>query len=178
MNPPFTRRERIPDEINKLDRLVPEVRGKTGYWAYFVVPADNLLKEGGVLAVVIPEEFFVGRSAKSVRNYLYAHGYTLEYLVRSAAEVAFSEAAHYRDYLIVFRKGKTPKPLIVIILKKKLSELRNQLGDLATKVQEFASSSDTMLSMDDLEGLKVFNSQDFITRHIDNLKTACGLQHG
>jgi type I restriction-modification system DNA methylase subunit len=174
MNPPFTRRERIPDEISKLEKLVPEVRGKTGYWAYFVVPADNLLKEGGVLAVVIPEEFFVGRSAKSVRNYLYVHGYTLEYLIRSAAEVAFSEAAHYRDYLIVFRKGKTPKPLIVIILKKKLSELRNQLGDLATKVHDFASSSDTVLSIADLEGLKVSNSQDLIARHIDNLKPLIG----
>jgi 16S rRNA G966 N2-methylase RsmD len=174
MNPPFTRRERIPDEISKLAKLVPEVKGKTGYWAYFVVPADNILKEGGVLAVVIPEEFFVGRSAKSVRNYLYAHGYTLEYLVRSAAEVAFSEAAHYRDYLIVLRKGKTSKPLIVIVLKKKLSDLRNQLGDLAIKVQGFASSSDTMLSIPDLQGLKVFNSQDLVARHIDNLKPLIG----
>ncbi|MDI6847794.1 MAG: N-6 DNA methylase [Candidatus Bathyarchaeia archaeon] len=174
MNPPFTRRERIPDEIKKLSKLVPEVKGKTGYWAYFVIPADKVLKQNGVLAVVIPEEFFVGRSAKSVRKYLFDRGYVIEYLVRSAAEVAFSESAHYRDYLIVLRKGVTKKPLVVTILKGKLHEMREQVGELALKIKEFRASSDTRLSLAELESLKVFNIEELIARHIANLKPLVG----
>nr|MDO8100183.1 N-6 DNA methylase [Candidatus Njordarchaeota archaeon] len=60
MNPPFTRRERIPAEKEKLEELVPLVKGKTGYWAYFVLGADNVLKQNGIMALVVPEEFFAG----------------------------------------------------------------------------------------------------------------------
>jgi tRNA1(Val) A37 N6-methylase TrmN6 len=47
MNPPFTRRERILAEKDKLEEFVPEVRGKTRYWAYFVAGADRVLKKDG-----------------------------------------------------------------------------------------------------------------------------------
>ena len=174
MNPPFTRRERIPDEISKLQRIVPEVKGKTGYWAYFVVPADKVIKQDGVLAVVIPEEFFVGSSAKSVRKYLFDKGYTIQYVVRSAEEIAFSEAAHYRDYLIVLRKGPTQNPMTVAILKKKLGEMRSRIVDLALKIKEFSSSLDEKLSLDELEALKVFNAEELVTKHIANLKPLVG----
>jgi type I restriction-modification system DNA methylase subunit len=174
MNPPFTRRERIPDEIEKLSKLVPEVKGKTGYWAYFVVPADKVLKQDGVLAVVIPEEFFVGGAAKSVREYLFSKGYTVQYVVRSAAEVAFSESARYRDYLIVLKKGETQGPLVITILKKKLKELRNQTADIAIKVKEFSSSSKIRLSLEELEVLKIVDANMLLTKHINNLKPLVG----
>ena len=174
MNPPFTRRERIPDEINKLGKLVPEVRGKTGYWAYFVVPSDNVLKREGILAVVIPEEFFVGGSAQSVRKYLFDRGYSLRYILRSAVEVAFSEAAHYRDYLVVFQKGKTTKPLVVAILKKKLKEIRHQIGDLAIRIKDFASSPSQKFLLEELEAFKIFNADTLCAKHMSNLKPLVG----
>jgi len=174
MNPPFTRRERIPDEISKLQKIVPQVKGKTGYWAYFVVPADNVVKPNGTLAVVIPEEFFVGRSAKSVRGYLFEKGYAIEYLVRSAAEVAFSEAAHYRDYLIVLKKGKRKNPLVVCILKKRLLKISREMESLALKLKKFASSEDQRLSLPELEALKVAAADDFVKRHLENLKPLIG----
>jgi len=174
MNPPFTRRERIPDEVENLEKLVPEVRGKTGYWAYFVVPANKVLRKDGTLAVVMPEEFFVGRSAKSVREYLHKNGFTIQHLVRSATEVAFSEAAHYRDYLIVCRKGKREKQLVVTILKKKLLEISKQVEDISLQIQRFASSSDTLLNTAEFEALKVSNAEDFVSKHIDNLKPLVG----
>lgn len=174
MNPPFTRRERIPDEVSKLIKIVPHVKGKTGYWAYFVVPADNVLKQGGALAVVIPEEFFVGGSAQSVRKYLFDRGYSLQYILRSAVEVAFSEAAHYRDYLVVFKKGKTTKPLVVTILKKKLTELRNQIGDLAIKIKDFASSPNQKLLLEELEAFKIFKADSILAKHVSNLKPLVG----
>jgi len=174
MNPPFTRRERIPDEISKLGKLVPEVRGKTGYWAYFVVPADNVLEQDGILAVVIPEEFFVGGSAHSVRKYLFDKGYSLKYILRSAVEVAFSEAAHYRDYLVVFQKGKTTKPLVVVILKKKLREIFNQIGDLAIRLKDFTSSSSQKFLLEELEAFKIFNAATLLAKHLSNLKPLVG----
>jgi type I restriction-modification system DNA methylase subunit len=171
MNPPFTRRERIPAKKEDLENLVPEVRGKTGYWAYFVVAADKLLKENGSLAIVIPEEFFVGKSAQSIREYLFHQkGYQIKYIVRTAAEVAFSESAHYRDYLIVLQKGQTDKMLILSILKEKLDDLRDKIDDVAHKILEFSNSSEIKIDLKELSSLKVFDARNIVKRHINNLK--------
>jgi len=175
MNPPFTRRERIPDEISKLEKIVSEVKGKTGYWAYFVVSADKVLKTNGTLAIVMPEEFFVGRSAKSIRKYLLDNEYQIQHIVRSAVEVAFSESALYRDYLIVLKKGKVPNnALTVTILKKKLQEIRNRINELSLKVKEFTSSGESKLSLDDFESIKIHNADELMKRHIGNLKPFVG----
>lgn len=174
MNPPFTRRERIPDDIKKLGKMVPEVKGKTGYWAYFIIPADKILKENGIMAFVIPEEFFGGRSARSIREYLFNKDYTIQHIVRSAVEVAFSEAAHYRDYLIVLRKGESTNPLVVTILKKPINEIRNEIGNLALKIGEFTVLHDSYFNLNELDSLKIYNSNELIKKHIDNLKPFVG----
>jgi type I restriction-modification system DNA methylase subunit len=174
MNPPFTRRERIPAKGEDLEKLVPEVKGKTGYWAYFVVAADKLLKENGSLAIVIPEEFFVGKSAQSVREYLFSKGYQIRYIVRTAAEVAFSESAHYRDYLIVLHKGQSGKVLVLSVIKKKLDDLRDKLDDLAYKILEFDNSSETKMNLEEMSSLKIFDAKNLVERHINNLKPLVG----
>ncbi|MGC8896546.1 MAG: HsdM family class I SAM-dependent methyltransferase [Candidatus Bathyarchaeia archaeon] len=174
MNPPFTRRERIPAKKEDLEQLVPEVKGKTGYWAYFVVAADKLLKENGMLAIVIPEEFFVGKSAQSIREYLFERGYAIRYILRSAAEVAFSESAHYRDYLIILQKGRRDRPLVLSVLKKKLDDLREKVDTLAFKILEFETSADRRLNLEEIVSLKISNVNDFVGRHIGNLKPLVG----
>jgi 16S rRNA G966 N2-methylase RsmD len=174
MNPPFTRREKIPDEISKLQKMVQKVKGKTGYWAYFVVAADNVLRKEAVLAVVMPEEFFVGGAAKSVREYLLARGYSIRFVVRSAKEIAFSEAAHYRDYLIVFSREPKARPLIVTILKKRLKEIVGQTNDLIAKIKEFSMSNVQRLSLDELEGIKISDAKELLSRYIGNLKPLIG----
>ncbi|WP_054853789.1 N-6 DNA methylase [Vulcanisaeta distributa] len=111
MNPPFTRwEERIPErEKGKLVRMLGNIisGGRIGYWAFFFAASDNVIRPGGKIAAVTPEEFFSGRTAISVREYLLGRrgGYALRYVVRSAVETAFSEGAHYRDYLVVLEKG-------------------------------------------------------------------------
>jgi len=174
MNPPFTRRERIPDDLDHLGEIIPEVTGKTGYWAYFIIPADKLLRAGGTMAVVMPEEFFVGRAAKCVREYLFNNGYSIQYLVRSAVEIAFSEGAKYRDYLIVLKKGPPRHPLIMNILKEPLTDMREDIDGLVNSIKDFGTSLDTQLVLDQLESLKIYNSNDFINTHIDNLKPLIG----
>jgi len=174
MNPPFTRRERIPDEISKLQKILPEVKGKTGYWAYFIIAADRVLKPKGVLAVVMPEEFFVGRSAESVRKFLFNRRYAIQYVIRTATEAAFSESALYRDYLVVLKKQKVRSPIITIILKKKLTEIRNKIEEYAKQILEFSKSTKNEIRTDAFEITRTTYPISFIKKHIGNLKPLVG----
>jgi hypothetical protein len=173
MNPPFTRRERIPVKKEDLEKLMPEVKGKTGYWAYFVVAADKVLKENGTLAIVIPEEFFVGRSAQSVREYLFSKGYQVHYVIRSSKEVAFSEGAHYRDYLIVMSRKPQIVPLTIVILKKSMKDITDIQGT-CDKIKKFSSSLLEKLITDEFDAIKVHNIRETTKKHIENLKPLIG----
>ena len=202
MNPPFTRRERLTriGEIERLSRLrlnelnksLDEVvRGKVGYWAYFLVAADKVIKTGGKLACVTPEEFFSGSSAESVRRYIFRgeayesarEGYVkrLErryiplYIVRSGAEVAFSEGALYRDYLMILSKsaGGASRPLAFIVLKKRLDEIEN-VKDVALSIRSFADSDDERIETEIFEGIKIRNAERLLEKHILNLKPLVG----
>ncbi|MEM4713388.1 MAG: N-6 DNA methylase [Candidatus Bathyarchaeia archaeon] len=173
MNPPFTRRERIPAKKEDLEKLIPEVKGKTGYWAYFVVAADKLLKENGTLAVVIPEEFFVGGAAAVIRKYLIDRGYTLSCILKTAAEVAFSESALYRDYLLVAKKG-AKVPLIMIVINRKLDDLKNEIDEIVKQIKDFEASLDAKRRTENFDGLKLFDQHTFIYKHVGNLKPLVG----
>lgn len=174
MNPPFTRRKRIPSDIRgTLEKLVPEVTGVTGYWAYFFMASDRVLKQNGILAAVTPEEFFVGGAAETVRRYLTEHGYLPQYIVRSATEIAFSEGAHYRDYLAVFKKG-LKVPLVVVILKRTLQDIRDKIEEIGEKIKDFAESPQNIFSSEDVEMFKVPDVPELMKRHISNLKPFVG----
>jgi type I restriction-modification system DNA methylase subunit len=174
MNPPFTRRERIPAKKEDLEKLVPEVKGKTGYWAYFISPSDRILKQDGTLAIVIPEEFFVGRAAQSVRDYIFQNGYSIKYILRNAAEVAFSESAHYRDYLIVLTKGSTNQTMVLTIIKKKLEELRSNIDSLASSIIDFEATGAKKTELEEATLIKIENPSKFISSHLNNLKPLVG----
>jgi type I restriction-modification system DNA methylase subunit len=175
MNPPFTRRERIPErERNKLERYIPEVTGKTGYWGYFIIAAERVLNTNGRLAIVMPEEFFVGSSARSVRQSLIDNEYKIRYIVRTSAEVAFSESAHYRDYLVVLDKGKSKNPLVVGILKKRLDEVWENLSEFAEKLKKFSTTTESETREEIFDAQKLFNGDDFVSKHIGNIKPLVG----
>ena len=196
MNPPFTRRERIPEEERKkLDELLGDiVRGKVGYSLYFFVAADNVIKPGGKLAAVTPEEFFVGRSAESVRRYMFFGEvfddlqeryvrkldriYRIKYVIRSGAEVAFSEGAHYRDYLAVFekiRESKRDDVMIFVALKKRLSEIGDkELLNIVRQLKGFEQSPTNSISTECFDARKLHIGL-FLNEHIDNLKPLVGL---
>lgn len=194
MNPPFTRRERIPKgERKKLENLLGNiVRGKVGYWAYFFTAADNVIKPSGRLAAVTPEEFFAGKAAESIRRYLFLGEvydkdkgayvkkfnriYIPKIIVKSRVEVSFSESALYRDYLMVLEKDGNPyTPLIIAILKKKLDELDdNDVSQVVKIIRSFEKSCENLLTHELVDCMKVYNAQTFILRHIGNLKPLVG----
>lgn len=191
MNPPFTRRERIPKEERKeLEKMLGSiVRGKVGYWAYFFVAADNVIKPGGKLAAVTPEEFFVGSSAESVRRYLFKgevkrdggwvkarHAtYVPQIIVKSAVDVAFSEGALYRDYLVVFRKtpseeARSFNKCVIVTLKKKLEELKGLEKEVAAQIKSLLQGSPTSISNEFFDAVRLDDITYFVERHVDNLK--------
>jgi predicted RNA methylase len=192
MNPPFTRRERIPkDEREKLEKMLGKfVKGKVGYWAYFFASADNVIKLGGRLAAVTPEEFFFGSSAESVRRYLLKgeiskdgkwvkelpRVYVPQVIIKSAVEVAFSEGAFYRDYLVVLRKvreGEVEKynRCVVVTLKKKLEELKGVEKTIVTQIKSLLQTpSSTIVSNSIYDAVVLDDISAFVDRHIRNLK--------
>jgi hypothetical protein len=192
MNPPFTRRERIPEsERKRLSKMLGDiVKGKVGYWAYFFVAADNVIRPGGRLAAVTPEEFFVGGSAESVRRYLFKgeiskddrwvkvanRTYIPQIIIKSAVDVAFSEQAHYRDYLVVFRKvpeeeSKANDKCVVVTLKKALEELKGKERDIAMQVRNLLlSEHNTSTSNEFFDAIVLSNISSLVEKYIDNLK--------
>ena len=186
MNPPFTRRERIPEpERERLDKMLGNiVKGKVGYWAYFFVASDNVIKIGGKLASVTPEEFFAGSSAESVRRFLLLgksdeksgalnRVYVPEYIVKSTKQVAFSEGALYRDYLVVFRKISSQNEdqyTIVVLLKRKLDELKGREEEIVNMIKSFANDNEMILKSKDFDAVKLMNIREIIKGKIKNLK--------
>jgi SAM-dependent methyltransferase len=196
MNPPFTRRENIPEDIREeLNRLLGDiVRGKVGYWAYFFAAADNVIKPGGVLAAVTPEEFFAGKSAESVRRFLFlgevydkesknyikklGRIYRPKIIIKSSVETAFSEGAHYRDYLMILKKipesQSDPEPSVIIILKKPIRELSDNELKVTEKIREFRKSDSDFISTEYFDAVKIYNMDSLISRYIGNLKPIVG----
>ncbi len=198
MNPPFTRRERIPEiEKKKLDLCLEYIKGKTGYWAYFIAAADYILKMNGKLAIVTPEEFFAGKSSESLRRLIlngeiatsgtkkkewvnkYARRFIFEYVIRSGVELAFSEGVLYRDYLVILKKLPEilePIPLIFVILKKKLEEINEKIEEIVQGIKDFAQDgTKNGMSNDYVDAVKIINANKLIQKHIDNLKPLVGL---
>jgi len=198
MNPPFTRRERLSEigELNRLENLFSHafegevIRGKVGYWAYFVAAADNMIKLGGKLAMVTPEEFFAGGDAESLRRFIFLNEvfrkgkgfvseggsrreYTIKYIIRSGKEMAFSEGASYRDYLMVLEKKKEKEengkePIIFVILKKPIDEIAEE--EVVNEIKNFEFSLMDELSTDNVEAVKIYEVKPFLERYIGNLK--------
>lgn len=127
MNPPFTRKQRL--KANMLGNYKTAFPQAQNYWAYFLALADNFLPVGGKIAAVLPRDFLSGGPSQAVRDWLWKSGhYCLRYLVKTVKEVAFSEAARFRDFLVVLEKRnerneQSLPPCAVVYLKRRLNEL-------------------------------------------------------
>ncbi len=128
MNPPFTRKQRL--KANMLGNYKTAFPSAQNYWAYFLALADNFLGVGGKIAAVLPRDFLSGGPSQDVRDWLWRQGrYCLRYLVKTTKEVAFSEAARFRDFLVVLEKRnagsvQNPPPCAIVYLKRRLNELK------------------------------------------------------
>nr|MDO8100184.1 hypothetical protein [Candidatus Njordarchaeota archaeon] len=75
---------------------------------------------------------------------------------------------------MILRKGAKHKQLIVAILKKSLSEIRNKVSDIALGIKNFEKSQETRMSSEEVEAIRFDNVDDLIKRHVSNLKPLVG----
>jgi type I restriction-modification system DNA methylase subunit len=70
MNPPFTFWRRLPtDERIKLEKSFGT--SSMNYWGYFLLAAMPKLRENGMIATVLPDDFLRGKGAANVRDPLF-----------------------------------------------------------------------------------------------------------
>ncbi len=133
MNPPFTRKQRLKGDMwGKQKSFFTNAQH---YWAYFLSLANSILRQEGSIAAVLPRDCVRGEYSAEVRNWLLnSAGYSLEYIVKSLAEVAFSEHAAFRDYLLVLKKGHIDH-CGVVYLKKSLNAMTlDSARDIGRKI--------------------------------------------
>jgi type I restriction-modification system DNA methylase subunit len=138
MNPPFTFWRRLPtDERIKLEKSFGT--SSMNYWGYFLLAAMPKLRENGMIATVLPDDFLRGKGAANVRDPLFKDdSYSLRAIVKSKVEVAFSESSKFRDYLVFVQKTK-PKAedrVTTVLVKKPVNELStNDIVELANNLE-------------------------------------------
>ena len=138
MNPPFSDREKMPEEMRKKLKnniYLSNILGNLiNLWGYFLILADLLLKKNGKIGCVIPINIIRGRATEKIRNFL-LNNYHIEYLIKPVGDIAFSEGAAFRDILFIAKKKKpTGDNLIGIVYFKE--SLRKMSLEEAKKIVE------------------------------------------
>ncbi len=154
MNPPFTRAERLHEDYKKLllerfDDYRKLTFGKVGLHIFFIFLADKFVKKDGKIALVLPATVLRIPSMKGPRSIL-AKNYHIEYIITTFERAAFSEAAQFREILLVAKKVKELKDrsevsddlkTAVVILKR--------LPSNASEAREFGQLiKQTLLKLD------------------------------
>ena len=128
MNPPFSDIEKMAKNSPKLlkniqnNSIISDVIGKqANLWAYFLILADLLLKNNGIVSAVIPISVAVGGATKKIRNFVFDN-YSTQYLVKpSNQDKAFSQNAFLKDILFVSKKKKVTEKDKTAIINLKIS---------------------------------------------------------
>jgi len=171
MNPPFTRQERLPDEYkknltNRFKRYSDVLTGQMGLHGYFLLLADLFLKEGGRLAFVLPATVLRLQSMEGIRKFL-ATNYKIEYIVTTDQRSAFSEAARFREILIIATKTKksysSSKCLFV-----NLKRIPVDAADSDFFADEVVSSKATNQELNDSDLSTIFVSQNELKKTTTN----------
>jgi len=145
MNPPFTRSERLPKEYKeKLDSRFKQykkyIKKNLGLHGYFIFLADKFLKKGGIMGIVLPATILRVAATKGIRDLL-IESYNIEYIITTYEKAAFSEAAQFREILLIAKKNKNIREkykaikstnCLIVFLKKSPSnsEGSNQISDV------------------------------------------------
>jgi len=154
MNPPFTRQERIPEEYKtklaeRFREYADSLTGQTGLHGYFILLADVFLNVGGRLAFVLPATVLRLRSMEGLRKFL-VENYRLDQIITTEQRSAFSEAARFREILLIATKTKenlrTSKCLFV-----NLKRIPVDVADADFLADEIILSKNTNQELDDAD---------------------------
>ncbi len=173
MNPPFTRGRRLPSEYKK--HLKTRFRHyKTflpyrefGLYGYFILLANDFLKENGKLAFVLPATVLRVQSMACIRDFLLDH-YKIETIISTTERAAFSENAQFREILLVAQKNAVlPNNSTCSIVKlKKLPRTEEQAKDFASLILKESSKSHYSFE-NNLMSISIIKQKDL--KKVDNL---------
>jgi len=157
MNPPFSDREKMPEEYRKklktFDKLIAKCGNQVNLWGFFLALADDLIKEGGKIGAVIPINIARGKATGKIRNYI-LENYRIEYIVKATKDLGFSEAAAFRDILLIIEKRKPKEEDLVgiIFFKKSISQISlEEAKNIDEKIKIIAPKEDFVYSDEDFE---------------------------
>jgi type I restriction-modification system DNA methylase subunit len=128
MNPPFTDRERLPDddraELGNYDSLINYCGNGINLWGYFLALANLLLKEGGKIGAVIPVNIARGETTDKIRRFIFQN-YHVNYWIKPVGDFAFSESASFKDSLFVATKKEPTEndTTCIVLFKKSLKKM-------------------------------------------------------
>ncbi|MBE3115842.1 N-6 DNA methylase, partial [Candidatus Bathyarchaeota archaeon] len=171
MNPPFTRQERLPNEYknklaNRFIQYSDVLTGQMGLHGYFILLADMFLKDGGKLAFVLPATVLRLQSMEGIRKFLAAN-YQIDYVITTDQRSAFSEAARFREILLVATKtkneSKSSKCLFV-----NLKRIPVDAADADFLADEIISSKSTNQELNDSDLSTGFVSQNDLKKTTEN----------
>jgi type I restriction-modification system DNA methylase subunit len=114
MNPPFSsKRGMSKATVAHINKKMAEydlekyVDGNMGLNAYFILHADQFLKEGGTMSMVISSATFNTIYARKILDFLKDKKYIIEYVFETLADKpVFSEDCDFKEYMIVLKKTK------------------------------------------------------------------------
>lgn len=160
MNPPFSDREKMPEDMrNKLKenkQLLDICGNQVNLWGYFLALSHYLIKDKGKIGAVIPINLFRGGAVEDIQNFI-IDNYRIKYIVRSTADIAFSEGATFRDILLIIEKSK-PKPndrTCVILLKKSVRDMSyEEAKKITEKIKSVVEDKDYLDETIDLSWVR------------------------
>ncbi|MFI5253497.1 MAG: class I SAM-dependent DNA methyltransferase [Bacteroidota bacterium] len=178
MNPPYTDRGRLTDQM--LGKRIGAFKERQNYWAYFLRFANDVLSEGGSIAAVLPRLFLAGSTSKEVRKWIFNDlGYELLYIIRTTKEFAFSEAAAFRDFLVVLRKpseenAERDQPCRIVYLNRSLDDISiDEAGEIADSIR-FSHQGRNYIETSDFTSFSV--PQKIIKERCENLWFTVGFE--
>lgn len=129
MNPPFTRFQKISnfgeDYSKRLNKRLSEyhnlINGRMGYFAFFMLLSDRLLKDTGKVSAVLPNSFLIGKSMKDLRRYI-SEEYDLKYIIVRDDKANFSEDTSRREILFIAKKGRSEDNLTSFVHVRSLDK--------------------------------------------------------
>jgi hypothetical protein len=118
------------------------LHGQLGYYGYFILLADQFLKDEGRIAFVLPATVLKIQSCEGIRRLL-SEKYHVEYIVTTWYRSAFSESTMFREILLVARKTRPgPDSKTKIVVLKKLPETLEESRRIAEKIKASQSKLD------------------------------------
>jgi len=147
MNPPFTKKERIPAGYrSKIAKEWKDWGLEVGLWGPFLGVARMLARErGGKIGTVIPIALLRGRESARVRNNLIDESGNLRirYIVKPVRNFAFSESSAYRDMLVVLENNAERTQTGIVFITADLRGITvEEAGWLGKRIREIPEGTD------------------------------------